>query len=77
MVHATAGIGDSGANVIQFQVGQFVDNLQWGKARFEKVENIRDSNAHAADTGATAALARIESDSVEQVHEGSLSLRRD
>lgn len=73
MIDLPACVRYGGAHVIELEVWQLIDNLRWAAARFDQVKNVRDANAHAANARPPAALARIESDAVEQFHARKLT----
>lgn len=60
MVEAITRESKARGDIREFEIGQFFDDLRRAEPRREKVEHIRDSNPHPSDTGATAALARID-----------------
>lgn len=54
MINALAGKLDAGGQILRFQIGQLRQNLFGGKACGEQIEDIDNTNPHAADTGASA-----------------------
>ncbi len=71
MIDTTAGVGNSGLNIVRFQIGHLIENLGGGEAIGEEIEHIGDPNAHASDAWASATLGRIHGDAFEQsLHSG-------
>lgn len=48
--------------VFRFQVRQFLEDFLCRQACGKEIQNIRDADAHAADTWSSAALLRIYGD---------------
>ena len=61
---AVSSVGERGADVGLGQFRIVGDDLGMRHAGRKPTENIRDSDAHAADAGASAALARLLGDDV-------------
>src|SRR6266481_5522380 len=78
MVNATARESKARFQIVRLQIRHLVENLCGVQARRKKIENVADSNAHAADTRSAAALLRVERDAVEQgSHEVRLEMSAD
>jgi hypothetical protein len=75
MGEATGCEAQTGIHILGFQVREFLENLLTSETRGEQVQDIRHANAHAPDTGASAALARVYGDSIDVAHDIWLRLR--
>lgn len=56
--------GQAGANILPIEIGKIGEYFGFAHSRCEKIEDILDPDAHAADARATAALVRIECDAI-------------
>ncbi len=63
---AGAGEPQTSRNVIEFEIGEFRDDLVGRKPRSEQVQNIADANAHAAHAGPASALKWMNRDSLSE-----------
>lgn len=72
MVYALAGESKASANVIRFQIRHFLKNRCLREAGVEKVEHIRNANAHASNAGAAATLQRVDGDAFKNAHSQSM-----
>ena len=66
MINTAAGIGEACLEVIRLQVRHFVENLSRVQPIRKKVENIADTNTHAAHLRSAPALHGVDGDTVEQ-----------
>ena len=62
------GIGEAGTDVVLSEFRVVGDNGLMGHASGEPAQNVGHRDAHAADAGATAALARFDGDDGLIVH---------
>lgn len=67
MVDLASGILQARLQVLRLQIRQLLENFLTRQRCGKKIENIGDANAHSANTGAPAALIRVDSDSGRQV----------
>src|SRR5579863_1124473 len=61
------------ADIFGFEIGEVLKDFGFGYAGGKKLKDINDPDAHAADTGTSAALLGVERDSIEVAHERKLS----
>lgn len=64
MVESVAREAKAGRDVLWLQIWQLFEYLHGRKAIGHQIEDVHDPNAHAPDTRATAALERVDGDSV-------------
>lgn len=67
MIQVGGGVGHGGSDVITLQVRIIAQDLVLGGACCQHIQDILDTNAHTANTGAAAALARLNGDALEKV----------
>ena len=67
MIEPPAGKPEAGRDVLQLEVGQFIQNLLLSQARREKIEHIDDTDPHPADARPTSALGGVYGDAIEQI----------
>jgi hypothetical protein len=60
--------GERGLDIFRFEVREIGEDLRLGHAGRQKVKDVPDPDAHAADARATAALLGIEGDPVHSRH---------
>jgi len=65
MVNLGRGIFQTRPNVFQFKVWEVMKNFRFGCSTRKHIQHILNPNAQSANTRPAAALARIESDSIE------------
>lgn len=71
MIQSVPGEAEDGLDVFCFEVGVVVEDLVARRASRQKVEYVRDSNRHAADTRTATAPVGVHSDAVIEVRHGA------
>ena len=72
MVEPPAGVAQAGSNIFTLQIGKLPKDLFVGQSGRQQVQDIDDTNPHAANARASATLLGIDSDAlVESGHHGS------
>ena len=66
------GVGEASADVVARQLGEIRQNLRLRHAARQIAEDIANRNAGTSNARLAKSDGRIHSDSVEQVHHGSL-----
>lgn len=61
------GVGDRGSNVVTLQVGVVAQDFFFGSAGCQHIQDVLDTDAHAADARATAAFAWFNGDTLEKI----------
>lgn len=64
MVELAAGVLEAGLNVFGLKVRQLLQNLFGGQSVSQQVQHVNDTDAHAPDARAAAALLRINRNSI-------------
>src|SRR5262249_4709081 len=64
MIRFLRCIGETGANILCFQVGVIREDFSFGNSGSQQVENILNPYTHAANARASAALIGVEGDPV-------------
>lgn len=64
MIETTACKTKTGHYILKLQVRKIFEDLLWRQTVCQKIQDISDPNAHAADTRAAATLFGIDSYSV-------------
>jgi hypothetical protein len=67
VIEAPAGESQAGRDVLQLEVGQFIQNLLLCQSRREKIEDIDDTDPHASNARPTSTLGGIDGDAFEQL----------
>lgn len=62
VVGLSGGVIKAGLNVSKFEIGEILEDFGLRNAGGEKIEHIFNTDAHAANARAAAALKRIEGD---------------
>jgi hypothetical protein len=62
----------AGQNVLRLQVRELLQHLFGRQAAGQEIENVGHADAHPADAGASAALLRIDCDSLCQIRHSAL-----
>jgi hypothetical protein len=73
VVETTARVAKARLNIIQNEVGEFLDHLLRCKTGRKQIEDVDDANPHPTDAGTATALARIDGDSVRDLSHWSTS----
>lgn len=68
MVKIARGVCNAGANVLGLEIGKVLEDFILRRAGGKHIENVLHTDAHPADTGASAALIRIDGDAFQIVH---------
>lgn len=68
MADALAGEPKTSLDVFEFEVGMLTYNLFRTHAIGKQLQNVAYSNPHAPDTGPSAALLSVDSDSFKDLH---------
>jgi hypothetical protein len=63
-----AGKSQAGLNIVEFQVGQFFNDLRRRQTIGQQIEYITDPNPHAANARTAAALGRVDGDAISESH---------
>jgi len=63
---------ESGEDVFGFEIGVVLEDLVFGDAGRQEFENVFNSDPHAANAGAAAALIGIDRNAVEVAHCGRI-----
>jgi hypothetical protein len=71
VVETTARVAEARLNIIQNEVGKFIDHLVRCEAGSEEIENIDDANTHPTNAGPATTLARIDGDSIRDLGHGA------
>ena len=64
MVSTTSRKAQASVDVLDLKIGEFGDDLQRRKAVGQKLKDVKDSDAHAADGGAATATLRVNGDAI-------------
>jgi hypothetical protein len=67
VIEPPAGESQAGRDVLQLEVGQFIQNLLLCQSRREKIEDIDDTDPHASNARPTSTLGGIDGDAFEQL----------
>jgi hypothetical protein len=67
MYHEAIRIRDTGTDIVRLEVRHFIHNLDRRESRRQQVQNIRDTDPHAAHTRPTATMAELGSDAIQQI----------
>ena len=63
----------AGLKILGVEIRKFLENLLSRQSRREKIEHVRDSDAHATNAGAPPALLGIDGDTVGQLHDVTIN----
>lgn len=72
MIEAARRKTKAGSHVFRLEIGHLLEDLLAGQSRRQEIEYVGDPNAHSAHAGAAATLARIDGDSIGQIHDVQL-----
>jgi hypothetical protein len=72
MINSPTGEAQAGLNILGLQIRQFQQYLFGGQPTGQEIENVGYADSHPADAGASAALLRIDRDSLRQIHHATL-----
>jgi hypothetical protein len=64
MIEFAAGVLEAGPNVVRLEVWQLLQYFLGGQAISQQIQNVNDTDAHAPDAGAAAALLWINRNSI-------------
>ena len=67
MDHEAIRIRDTGAHIVRLEIRHFIHNLDRRESRRQQVQNIRDTDPHAAHTRPTPTMAGLGSDTIQQL----------
>lgn len=74
MIEPAARKPQARANIFEFEIRHFLDDLFRREIICQKIQNVADSNPHATEAGAPSALLRIYRNAICQLgHDVSLS----
>ena len=59
-----SGRRETGLQILRFKIRHFIEDLRGRQSSREEIEDIAHANAHSANAGSTAALLRIDGDSM-------------
>ena len=59
---------EAGLDVFRLKIGKIGENLGFGYAGGEHLENVLDTDAHVPDARTSATLLRVKGDAVEILH---------
>jgi len=68
VVFSISGVGESGANVLQRQLGKLIHDLLIGHPSGEPAQNIVNADAHTTDARPPATLAGFDGDNLAIIH---------
>lgn len=68
MIEPSTGIAQAGANILGFEIGEFLKHLFRRQSIGQQIKHIRYPDAHATNTRTTAALLWINSDTLNMFH---------
>lgn len=66
MVEPATGKSQAGRNVFRFEIRQLFENLLLGESCRQQIEDIDNTNPHAANAGPPPALLRIHRNALDE-----------
>ncbi len=67
MDHEAIRIRDARTDIVRLDIRHFIHNLDRRESRRQQVQNVRDTDPHAAHTRPTPTMAGLGSDTIQQI----------